>query len=225
MVQKLKSWKFWVVVGLCVLALGGGGFGVAKLVNVLTPISTPQNLCVVETASASKYVMVDHAKNASKYEFVFMSSGADNVVLYSASNVLDVTDLLTGYCDYDIKARAIAQSGHGDSKYTETISYVSKIKLAAPTLLLDSANKRLYVSLNEAYPFDVNITFTLYYNGNLSGDALSTTAIATPEIDNKRGNYLSYFDLSFLGSAPHQLGVIATPDDLAHYEASELIVV
>lgn len=224
MLKKLKSWKLWVIVASCVVVLGAGSFGVMKLVNSLTPISTPQNLCVVETAGSSKYVMVDHTKNASKYEFVFMKTGEKNLVLYSSSNVLDVTELLSGYANYNIKARAIAGGGFGDSKFTSPISYVSKIKIANPTLTLDTDNNRLYVALDESYDFEINLTFELYYNGNLDGNAFSTASIATPEVDNKRGVYLSYFDLSFLGKTPHQLGVIAIPDDTTHFLQSDLVM-
>lgn len=225
MALKLKSWKFWVVIAACVIALSAGGFGVAKLVNYLTPIATPHNLAVVETASGAKYVMVDASPNAAKYEFVFSAAGADDVVLSSPSNVLDVTDLLAGYADFDIKARAIAEAGFGDSKFTETYAYVSKIKLAAPVLTLNEEQKRLYVALNESYAFEVNLTFELYYNGNLDGDALKTTTLAGVVTDNKHGAFLGYFDLSLLGAGEFQLGVRALPDDEVHFERSALALV
>ncbi|MBR4406830.1 MAG: hypothetical protein IKT27_00760 [Clostridia bacterium] len=218
----LKSVKFWIIAVASVIVIAGAGVGIPMLVNLWTPISTPKNLCVVSTSKAT-YVMVDDTKNAEKYEFVFSASGQDNIVLTSPSNVLDVSSLLDGYCNYQIKARAIAKAGYGDSEFTKNISYNSKIKIPKPTLTLDEENNRLYVALHESYTFEVNFTVELYYNGVVGGEALKLTSINQPAIsDNQHGEYLNFFDLSVLGDGEFQLGVIIIPDDTEHFEKSDL---
>lgn len=222
MKKLFKNWKFWVIVGSAVVVAIGGYFGISALVKLWTPVATPQNLCIIESAG-NKYVMVDEQSDTSKYEFVFKQLGQKDVVIISSNNVANVTSLLEGYSNYTIKARAHGDNGFGDSKFCSSITYTSKIKVASPTLTYDGQNNRLYVELDQNYDFEVNFFFELYYNGVIGGDALKVTNIHTPALNNNgHGAYLSYFDLTFLQSGQYQLAVKVIPDDDVHFESSSL---
>lgn len=173
--KKLRKFKL-IYAGFCALFMLAvcGHILTNYLIDINKKLVTP--VLEVNTSAIGSTLKIDKNEGAVYYEFVISKTGADDVVLTTEKNVLDVKSYLSQVGEFNVKARYVGKTDNATSEYSNIVNIVNTDKLnVVDKIYLDGLSK-----VENTYVTDEDLT----------DDFLSWQGV-----DNSQKYYISYINL------------------------------